>query len=80
MSCVFTPLTTGGLWKDMPIPSLALSSMVSPFISLPLNFILPFVTLYFGKPIIVISNVLLPAPFGPNRTWVSPFCIVRLTS
>ena len=38
----------------------------------------PSTTSYFGNPNIVKNNVLLPAPFGPKSTWVSPSVYLQL--
>ena len=67
-----------GFWNDKNIPCFALFSVFRSDIFLPLKYISPEDILHMGFPIIVWANVLLPEPFLPIRTCISPLRISRL--
>ncbi len=64
-------------WKVLQIPSLAMRSGVSPTSwcctpSLGLKVICPSVGLY--TPVITLKTVVFPAPLGPIKPTICPFC------
>src|SRR5262245_54184143 len=62
-----------GYWNAMNRPMRARSSASFPSTDSPFHRISPAVTSYFGCPMSVFANVLLPEPFGPMSAWISPF-------
>ena len=69
----------GGRCIIMPMPILALSSTGRWVMSLPLNSMVPDVTLIVLYPMMVAIRVDFPDPLGPKRTHVSPSFTVRFT-
>ena len=65
-------------WKVRPTPSRQISRGAKPAMSLPSNRIAP----EFGGswPLIVLKQVVLPAPFGPIMARNSPGATLKLTS
>ena len=72
-----TPGISIGYWNDMKIPAQERSSGDIASRSLPMNVMLPSVTVYNGLPVSTLDNVLLPAPLGPMTAWISPFLMTR---
>lgn len=69
--------TSDGCWKVRPTPRSAISLAVLPCAEAPKMRISPPSTGY--NPVIAFTKVVLPAPLGPMRAWISPGIILADT-